>query len=59
MTKAKYCMFNRTNEWIIYDSKFKRLGKRKNKPKNTKCLSPMYIYGKTKGTMGLTKHRRK
>jgi len=53
MKKIVYTMFNRTNEWIIYDENFKRLGKRKNKPKNAKSVSPMTVYRKTKGTMGL------
>jgi len=58
MKKVRYAMWNRPNEWIVYDKNFKRLGKHKKQPKGTKRVGPMKVYSETKGTMGLKRVRR-
>lgn len=57
-SKPKYAMFNRydstthCNEYILYDSNYKRIGVTYKKPKKVKFVSPMEVFGKTKGSMG-------
>ena len=50
---GKYAMWNRINDWIIYDKDFNRLYNQSKKPTGLIFVSPIEVYRQTNGTMGI------